>query len=160
MKARIFISYSVESDKHNEKVKRFARRLQNQQMEVFLFDDMCLGERFGYFMENIEKCEFVLFICTPEYRKRADEREGGVGYEWNIITSSVVRQTDERKFIPILFEGDWNEALPIWARGKRRLDYRNESDKEFTYLIENIRNVLQQGDRGKDLLWKTNNICD
>ena len=66
---KIFISYSVESNEHNEKVKNFAKKLRKQQMEVLLFGDMKLGERFGTFMEDIEKCDFVLFICTPQYKR-------------------------------------------------------------------------------------------
>lgn len=134
---KIFISYSVESNEHNEKVKNFAKKLRKQQMEVLLFGDMKLGERFGTFMEDIEKCDFVLFICTPQYKRRADDREGGVGYEWNIITSSVVNQSDELKFIPVLFSGDWDTSLPIWARGKKGVDYRKELESEFELLPYN-----------------------
>ena len=140
---KIFISYSVESNEHNEKVKNFAKKLRKQQMEVLLFGDMKLGERFGTFMEDIEKCDFVLFICTPQYKRRADDREGGVGYEWNIITSSVVNQSDELKFIPVLFSGDWDTSLPIWARGKKGVDYRNESESEFELLVANINEYVE-----------------
>lgn len=138
MVPKIFISYSVESDEHNKRVQDFANLLKRRGMKILIFDDMKLGERYETFMENIDRSDFVLFICTPQYKKRADARDGGIGKEWNIITSSVVKQCDELKFIPVLFSGGWDTSLPVWAMGKKGIDYRNESESEFELLIANI----------------------
>lgn len=135
MSVSVFISYAVESDEHSKKVQNFANKLKLRGLDVSIFTDMKLGERFQVFMEKIEDCDFTLLICTPEYKRRAKARFGGVGYEWNIVTASVASYYDERKFIPVLFSGDWNTALPIWARGKMGIDYRNESQAEFEKLI-------------------------
>lgn len=135
MSVSVFISYAVESDEHSKKVQDFANKLKLRGLDVSIFTDMKLGERFQVFMEKIEDCDFTLLICTPEYKRRAKARFGGVGYEWNIVTASVASYYDERKFIPVLFSGDWNTALPIWARGKMGIDYRGESQAEFEKLI-------------------------
>lgn len=138
MVPKIFISYSVESDEHNKRVQDFANLLKRKGMNVLIFDDMKLGERYEAFMENIDRSDFVLFICTPQYKKRADARDGGIGKEWNIITASVVKQCDELKFIPVLFSGGWDTSLPVWAMGKKGIDYRNESESEFELLVTTI----------------------
>lgn len=39
----------------------------------------------------VEDSDFVLIICTPTtYKKKADQRLGGVGYEEFIITTDVL----------------------------------------------------------------------
>lgn len=135
MSVSVFISYAVDSEEHNKKVQAFANKLKMRGLDVSIFTDMKLGERFQVFMEKIEDSDFTLIICTPEYSRRAKSRTGGVGSEWNIVTTSVASYYDERKFIPVLFSGDWNTSLPIWARGKMGVDYRNESQAEFEKLM-------------------------
>lgn len=136
MSISVFISYAVETEEHNKRVVDFSNKLRKAGIDVSIFfDDMKLGDRFQVFMEKIEDSDFTLMICTPEYKKKAKSRMGGVGYEWNIITTSVVSVFDDRKFIPILFSGDWETSVPIWARGKMGIDYRINSVSEFNKLI-------------------------
>ncbi len=135
MSVSVFISYAVESDEHSKKVQNFANKLKLHGLDVSIFTDMKLGERFRTFMHKIRESDFTLMICTPEYQRRADFGIGGLAEEWNIVTSSVVSSTDERKFIPVLFSGDWQTSLPMWALGKMGIDYRNESQAEFEKLI-------------------------
>lgn len=136
MSISVFVSYAVETDAHNNRVLQFVNKLKMNGIDVCVFNDMKLGERFTTFMERIDSCDFTLVICTPEYKKRADKRSGGVGYEWNIVTSSVASAFDERRFIPILFSGDWDTSMPIWAKGKRGVDFRFGFDGEFETLLD------------------------
>lgn len=138
MSISVFISYAMETDEHNKKVLRFANKLKMEGLDVSIFNDMKLGERLPVFMEQIDDADFTLLICTPEYYRKAKNRIGGVGYEWNIVTTNVAYAFDERKFIPILFSGDWTRSVPAWARGKFGIDYRDESKEEFQKLIKNF----------------------
>lgn len=146
MSVSVFISYAIESAEHNRKVMSFANKLKLEGIDVFIFNDMKLGERFNHFMEKIDECDFTLFVCTPVYKQKADSRECGVGYEWNIITTGVFNRFDERKFIPILFLGTWEESLPRWARGKYGVDYRHSSDTEFMKLVDTFRKAEDDKD--------------
>ena len=139
-KITIFISYSWENDIHNKKVKKFVKRLRKNNINVFFDRDMPLGERFTDFMEMINKSDYVLFLCTPIYKEKADKGLGGVKYEKNIITAELYREGNERKFIPVLFSGTWEESMPIWADGKKGIDYTKESDEEFKNLLINFKN--------------------
>ena len=92
-------------------------------------------------MENsISQSDVVLFICTPDYKRRADSRISGVGYESEIITSEIYETSNEEKFIPVLFAGTWNTSLPTWAKGKKGVDlstpelYRANLPKLISYL--------------------------
>lgn len=136
MSVNVFISYTVETESHNKRVIDFSNKLKLAGLDVYIFNDMKLGERFQFFMEKIQSCDFTLFICTPEYKKKADNRQGGVGYEWNIITANFGPVLDERRFIPVLFSGSWETSLPIGASGKNGVDYRKSSKIEFNKLIQ------------------------
>lgn len=120
---KVFVSYSWDSGKHKEKVRNFVMDLRLHGIDVIYDGDLHLGERLQYFMENsISKSDIVLFICTPNYKQRADNRIAGVGYENQIISSELFETCNEKKFIPILFGGTWETSLPIWAKGKLGID--------------------------------------
>lgn len=40
----------------------------------------------------------------------------------------------------MLFSGDWKSSIPVWARGKKGVDYRESSVKEFENLVQYLRN--------------------
>lgn len=136
----IFISYDVESEEHEKKIQRFVKKLRNQGFKVFTLDDMRFGERIARFLEDIENCDFVLLICTPEYKRRTERIQsgGGVVNERHIIISSIITHGSELKIIPVLFSGDWSTSLPVWAVGKKGIDYREESEEELMYFVNSV----------------------
>jgi hypothetical protein len=82
---------------------------------------------------SIRGSRYVLVVCTPGYKRRSDERRGGVGYEGDIITGEVFSKGNHRKFIPILRSGDHTEAIPSWMQGKYFIDLRGEPYSEYQY---------------------------
>ena len=81
------------------------------------------GDQLPEFMERqIRENDYVLIICTPNYRIKSDGRKGGVGYEGDIMTAEVHNQRNHRKFIPILARGTWKDAAPSWLKGKYYID--------------------------------------
>lgn len=136
MSLSVFISYAVEDEQHNQKVRDLAYELRMKGMMVHIFDDMPYGDRFGRFMERIDEVDYTLLICTPYYCKKANERVAGVGRENDIMVGSIVIPAIDRRFIPILFSGNWETSIPRWARGKKGVDYRNSSSEELNKLIK------------------------
>jgi hypothetical protein len=115
---RVFISYSWDSDEHREWVLTLATRLRQEGVDVVLDEwNLGLGENRFHFMErSVVSAEFILLVCTPIYAEKSNDREGGVGYESNIITTQIAEKTDKQKFIPVLRTGDWKSALPVWLK--------------------------------------------
>lgn len=139
----VFISYSWDSYGHRQKVKEFVHKLRLAHINVIYDNDMVLGDRITTFMEkSICDSDIVLLICTPEYKRKADIRKGGVGYENTIITGELFELENERKFIPILFSGSWSESLPNWAKGKLGINLSNFEtyDLEVNKLIQELSN--------------------
>ena len=82
---------------------------------------------------EIRENDYVLIICTPNYKLKSDQRKGGVGYEGDIMTAEVHTQGNHRKFIPILARGTWGEAAPSWLKGKYYIDLSDPDKKAKNY---------------------------
>jgi hypothetical protein len=89
---------------------------------------------------EIGGCDFVLLICTPAYKKRADERVGGVGYEQDLMTAERLVARHYNKFVPVLREGDWYNAVPKWITGHLGVDLRGDkyAEDNFQNLVEHL----------------------
>lgn len=146
----VFVSYAWGTEDHVSWVRNLADRLKSDGFSISLDQtSMQLGDQLTHFMEKaVKDNDFVILVCTPAYREKANERRGGVGYESNIITHEVYRTSNHRKFVPILREGDWDSAAPDWLLGKLYADFRGRDFNEQAYikLVEHLRS---DGNRGE-----------
>jgi TIR domain-containing protein len=123
-----------------EWVSKFAFRLQANGLEVVVDQwHLKLGDSLPRFMENaVATSDFVLLICTPSYKGRADDRVRGVGYEQDLMTAERLIARHYSKFVPVLREGNWYKALPKWIAGHLGADLRGE-----TYAEDNFQNLVE-----------------
>lgn len=130
-----FVSYSWDDEAHKKWVHDLAARMRRDGVTVALDQwELVPGDQLPEFMErSIRESAYVLVVCTPGYKKRADERKGGVGYEGDIITGELLIHRNHRKFIPILRQGEWAQAAPSWVQGKYHIDLRGETYSEAHY---------------------------
>jgi hypothetical protein len=143
----IFISYAWEDDV-KVWVREFATRLRRQGGIDVHIDQwhVAPGDPLPAFMESaVRTNDFVLLVCTPKYKAKADARQGGVGYEGDIITAEVFTKANHRKFIPILRKDDWSAAAPSFVLGNLYLDFRGDPYKEAAYedLLLALRGQLE-----------------
>src|SRR5258706_11767339 len=127
---RVFISYAWEHDV-NEWVSKFALSLRDNGIDARIDQwEAVFGDHLAEYMErSIRENDLVLIICTPLYRKKADGRSGGVGYEGHIITAEIFTTANHRKFIPILLKGKSNLGIPSFLQGKYCCDLRGGSNQ-------------------------------
>ncbi len=132
MLTKVFISYAWESEEHREWVKALANRLLSDGIDAVLDQyDLELGDRLPQFMEkSVRSSDYVLIVCTPTYKQKADERIGGVGYEGHIISGELFSQRNERKFIPVLKEGSVKDSIPTFLEGKLAIDLSERGETE------------------------------
>ena len=138
-----FLSYSWDSIEHREWVRGLAERLASNGVEV-VFDQWGVGpgESLTHFMESgIDRADFVLVICTPNYARRSNARKGGVGYEQQIISARIALGLKDKRFIPVIRRGTLvpgrNCAVPIHLAGLFALDMRSgeHSNRDFEDLV-------------------------
>ena len=139
---KLFLSYSWDSDAHKQWVKQFAARLRKDGIDVTLDQwETALGDQLPSFMEEaIGESQYVLIVCTPNYKERSEGRKGGVGYEGDIMTAEIMAEKNHRKFIPVLRSGTWEEAAPNWLTGKSYSDLSDDESSEASYkqLVLNL----------------------
>ena len=137
-----FISYSWDDDTHKEWVRELATQLRGDGIDVTLDRwANAPGDQLTEFMERaIREHQFIVIICTPRYKSRSEEREGGVGYEGDIMTAEVMAQKNHRKFIPVLRRGMWHEAAPSWLSGKIYIDLSDNpySKRNYEDLVRTL----------------------
>jgi hypothetical protein len=135
-----FLSYSQESPDHNVWVVQFATRLRECGVDAKLDKwEVAPGDELTHFMESsVRDSAFVLMVCTPVYKEKADRRRGGVGYEGSIISSQLYDKNDQRKFIPILRQGTWHQAFPTFLSTKLGINLVGDpySKDEFEKLLD------------------------
>jgi hypothetical protein len=143
-----FISYSSDDDTHKAWVRELATQLRADGVDVKLDQwETAPGDQLPAFMERaIRENNYILIVTTPRYKARSEKREGGVGYEGDIMTAEVLTTGNHRKFIPILRRGTWSEAAPSWLAGKYHIDLRGDPYSEPGYedLITTIYGTRSQ----------------
>ena len=89
---KAFISYSYDDSVHQDWVLRLATRLRTDGIDVTLdLWHLAFGDQLPLFMERaVRENQFVLIACTPRYKERSDNRQGGVGYEGDIMTADAL----------------------------------------------------------------------
>jgi len=94
---------------------------------------------------SVRENDYVIIICTPEYKTKSENRIGGVGYEGDIMTAEVLQNANHRKFIPILKSGTKETSIPSWLQGKYFVNLSNDHHfkKNFEDLITTILNVRE-----------------
>lgn len=129
---KVFISYAWESEEHRAWVKALADHLLTDGIEAIVDRyDLGLGDRLPQFMEeSVTSADYVLIVCTPTYKAKADARVGGVGYEGHIISDELYSKRNERKFIPVLRGGAFSDCVPMFLAGKLGIDLSDGFDSE------------------------------
>jgi len=133
----VFISYSWDDETHKDWVLSLANRLCSDGVDVLLDRfELSPGKNLPYFVESsIEKAQRVIIVFTEEYKRKADERLGGVGYEYSIMNADLYsRQTDNEKIIPILRKGSKDSSIPTFMQQFIHIDVRNDKKFENSYL--------------------------
>jgi hypothetical protein len=148
---KAFVSYSWDDDAHKDWVKQLATRLRKDGVEVTLDRwHAAPGDQIPLFMERAAReNSFVIAICTPKFKERSDERKGGVGYEGDIMTAYALKGGDEKKFIPVLRRGSWNEAAPTWLLGRAYVDLSRDpySESQYQELLQTLLGTREKAPR-------------
>ena len=123
----VFISYSWETDEHKEWVHKLAADL-SEEFEIRIDQELPLGLELTSFMESsIASSDKVLIIATPIYKKKADNRERGVGYETSLITDEIVTLQNQIKFIPLIKSGSKETSYPRYLGSRKGLDMTDDA---------------------------------
>lgn len=133
---KVFISYSWDDKEHEEWVLKLAKELRsNNGIDVILDKwDMKLGKPLTHFMAHaVTDSDRVICVMTPNYKKKTENLDGGVGVEYSIITAEIQKDIKTEKFIPLFRSG---EDVPTFLAGRDYIDMRDDS--KYNDAIEEL----------------------
>lgn len=143
---KIFISYSWNPIINKEKTLDLAERLISNGIDVII-DEWSLSEgqdKYSFMEKMVNETDInkVLLICNKDYVEKANKKSGGVGVESLIVSDEIYNETNQTKFVPVVFERDekGNAYLPTFIKNRIYIDLSNESyyEEQFEKLIRNI----------------------
>ena len=131
---KAFISYSHDTLDHKKWVLELAIRLRNNGIDAILDQfELKPGDDLPHFMEtNLAASDNIIMICTDKYVQKANQGEGGVGYEKMIITSNLMKKINENKIIPIIRQNQTVE-VPTFLKTKLYINFSKKDEFEYSY---------------------------
>lgn len=146
MKPKVFISYCQSSPT----TETFVRDLVDELERVGIIPvwdkgegdyDLKYGQSLVEFMQKLKKDEEfhkILVVSDSEYKRKAENNEGGVGIETQILSPDVYKDLEQTKVVPIFLERDENSgnpSLPHYLENRYAGDFAN-GKHDFKKLID------------------------
>jgi hypothetical protein len=150
----VFISYSWDSNEHKKWVINLADFLIKNGVDVILDQyELDAGNNMINFMElSVNKADKVLMIMTPNYKLKSTNRSGGTGFEYSLSVEELYEsQTNNKKFIPVLREGDKDSSIPGYLKSLIYHDMTN-NDRFLADAFNLIRLIHEEPELKKPKL--------
>ncbi|WP_291131901.1 toll/interleukin-1 receptor domain-containing protein [Flavobacterium sp. UBA7682] len=143
MKKKTFISYSWDNEEHTEWVLNLADALVKYGLDIILDQyDLSVGHEMTHFMEKAMLADKIIVIMTPNYKIKADNRQGGVGYEYSMLTKELFEQEpDQTRIIPILKSGNKENSCPSFLQ--TRIFHDMTIDEKFDAKFFELTKLIQ-----------------
>lgn len=150
---RVFISYTGENPENRKWVKNFVCKLRengvNARVDIYHLKP---GHDLPQWMTNeLIMADKVLLICDKFYAKKADSRNGGVGWETMIIQGDMMIHTQSNKYVCIIREENFDDGIPLYAKTKFSLQWTSSEilEEEFNELLYYLFDIDIEPELGK-----------
>ncbi len=126
---RVFISYSHDSAEHCDRVLMLAQQFRRDgidaELDQFHQDELKHWPRWCEERLRPENSDFVLCICTPEYKGRVEGRVAadigkGVFWEGTLIYNYLYDEKGNQRCIPVFFDDNPGSDIPAILNGYTR----------------------------------------
>lgn len=142
----VFISYSWDNEEHKEWVLNLANQLRKDGVDVIL-DRYYLrpGKNVPFFVENsIRRSNRIITILTPNYKRKAENRLGGVGQEFSMINNELAKNiSDNERIIPVLKSGSTDDSIPEFLQQYLYVSF-SDSKKYNSNYEELLREIYKE----------------
>lgn len=147
-KTRVFVSYSWDSDEHKAWVRKFADELEEfKELHVVWdgYDLDSLSDK-NHFMESgISSSDYVIVIATREYKRKADERIGGVGIETYLTTAAHWQTLLTNKHTKVIVAARDKNSTPSYLAGQLYIDFSDHSQYQASMgsIVSHLRGTAR-----------------
>ena len=133
-----FVSYSWDSREHKNWVLALVSKLFQNGVEtsIDVFETQIeTVNLYNMMIKNIREKDYTILVLTESYSKKADDLQGGVGFETNMLIPLIMDNL--QKIIPIVrTKGDKSKAIPFYLRGVLYIDFSD--DEQFEAAFEEL----------------------
>jgi tetratricopeptide (TPR) repeat protein len=132
---QVFISYSRDSEAHEQRVAAFADRLRMDGIACTIDQDVDSPPEgwIQWMLARIREADFVLVVASGGYGTRH-----GTKWEDLIITQTIYRDASRNtKFVPIVFQMDDVQHIPLYLDATRFELWRPDHYKKLLRLLTN-----------------------
>ncbi|WP_144594143.1 toll/interleukin-1 receptor domain-containing protein [Priestia flexa] len=139
---QVFISYSWDSKEHQEWVLSLANSLREKGLiaETDIFETQSNSVHLNKMMvDKVRDSDFLIIVLTENYAKKADNFEGGVGFE-SLLTLPLIMENPDKLILTMRHQGDFNKVFPFHFKGHYALDFSADSqfDSKFQELLHRL----------------------
>ena len=141
----VFVSYSHDNESHMAWVLQLATRLRHNGVNTILDQwNLDLGRDVAAFIEKgLSESSRVMCICSENYVRKANNKEGGVGYEKRIMTAEIMANLNSDWVIPVIRNNQGAKLVPTFLEGCLYIDFRE--DRLYEEQYENLlRSLLDE----------------
>lgn len=146
---KVFVVYSWDSHQHSQWVKSFVDALICKGINVYFGQyGIEFGGSLATFLEkNTREAEYILIICTTEFKEKANKRHASAGLEGSFMFEELFTKENDEKYIPIVREGNPETVLPDFLVGKSAVILKDGDpnyQKSFDMLCELLLNKQKE----------------
>lgn len=142
MPISIFVSYAYDDKSHKERVESFVEMLRQMGFDATMdsllkstYPDIDQMMTYGLSLDK------TIVVLSPEYKRKADNCEGGVWKEFKMISSDL--EKNPRKYIFVCFdafnESLKNKILPKRIGNRWIVDLKKDKNDNYNELIAFIK---------------------
>lgn len=138
----VFVSYSWDSIEHKEWVINFTNKLRAAGIDATI--DVFETQKgttnlYSMMVNNIKIKDSVILILSSNYAKKADELEGGVGFETEMLLPLIM--SNKNKIIPIIKNNNKEKPIiPFYLEGINYIDFSD--DNKFAEKFEELKHRI------------------
>lgn len=141
----VFVSYSWDSTEHQQWVINLTNDLRSKGIvaTMDLFETQQTTVNLNQMMiKNIKESDFIVIVLTEKYAQKADDFQGGVGFETMLTIPDIKNNLNKLIFV-MKHEGDYSKVFPYHLRDIYAIDFSDNSQFEdkFEELIYKIHGV-------------------
>lgn len=128
-----FVSYSWDSKKHQKWVKDLVNDLRKNYgidatMDVFETQNRTVNLN-EMMIFKFKESDYVILILTKNYAQKADNFEGGVGFE-TLLTIPEIKDNPDKVILAVKHSGDFSEAIPYYLRDFYVINFSDDKKYE------------------------------
>ena len=141
---KVFISYSWDSESHQQWVFDLMNRLRDHgidaTMDIVQTQNNTLNLN-AMMVSGIRDNDHIIVVLTENYASKADKLEGGVGFE-TLLTMPLLLQNPKKLIFILRHNNYWADAFPFHLNGWFAINFSGDNlEKPFKQLLHRIEGV-------------------